>query len=156
MSEIILEACDLVKEYPALRAVDGASLSVSKGEAVFIVGPSGSGKSTFLRCLNHLETATSGKVLFHGKPISSGQKALNRYRAKVGMVFQHFNLFPHLTIRKNITLAPVTTGLLTIKRPMRWQWNCSKGSDWRKKPMLTRCSFPEVRNSASPSSAVWR
>jgi len=115
MSEIILEARDLVKEFPALRAVDGASLSVSRGEAVFIVGPSGSGKSTFLRCLNHLETATSGDILFHGSPVGTSQRELNLYRAKVGMVFQHFNLFPHLTIRKNITLAPVTTGLLNHK-----------------------------------------
>ena len=115
MSEIILEARDLVKEFPALRAVDGASLSVSRGEAVFIVGPSGSGKSTCLRCLNHLETATSGDILFHGSPIGTSQRELNLYRAKVGMVFQHFNLFPHLTIRKNITLAPVTTGLLNHK-----------------------------------------
>ncbi|MBQ4329565.1 MAG: amino acid ABC transporter ATP-binding protein [Lentisphaeria bacterium] len=111
---IILEARDLVKDFPALRAVDNVSLSVSKGESVFIVGPSGSGKSTFLRCLNMLEKPTSGKVLFHGKCVS--MRKINRYRGKVGMVFQHFNLFPHLTILDNITLAPVQTGLLSHRQ----------------------------------------
>ena len=111
---IILEARDLVKDFPALRAVDNVSLSVSKGESVFIVGPSGSGKSTFLRCLNMLEKPTSGKVLLHGKCVS--MRKINRYRGKVGMVFQHFNLFPHLTILDNITLAPVQTGLLSHRQ----------------------------------------
>ena len=110
-NEIILEARNLVKEFPALRAVDNVSLAVNKGESVFIVGPSGSGKSTFLRCLNMLEKPTSGEVLFHGKQIP--MRRINRYRGKVGMVFQHFNLFPHLTILDNITLAPIRTGLLS-------------------------------------------
>ncbi len=111
--EIILQARSLVKDFPALRAVDSVSLSVSKGEKVFIVGPSGSGKSTFLRCLNMLEKPTGGEVLFHGQIIHANSRSINNYRAKVGMVFQHFNLFPHLTIRKNITLAPVRTGLVS-------------------------------------------
>ncbi len=110
-NEIILEARNLVKDFPALRAVDNVSLAVNKGESVFIVGPSGSGKSTFLRCLNMLEKPTSGEVLFHGKTVS--MRKINRYRGKVGMVFQHFNLFPHLTIMDNITLAPIRTGLLS-------------------------------------------
>ena len=113
-NEIILEARNLVKEFPALRAVDNVSLSVQKGESVFIVGPSGSGKSTFLRCLNMLEKPTSGDILFHGKRVSL--RRINRYRGKVGMVFQHFNLFPHLTILDNITLAPIRTGLLSYRK----------------------------------------
>ena len=112
-NDIILEARNLVKEFPALRAVDNVSLTVKKGESVFIVGPSGSGKSTFLRCLNMLEVPTSGEILFHGKSVTV--RKINRYRGKVGMVFQHFNLFPHLTILDNITLAPVKTGLLSGK-----------------------------------------
>ena len=111
-NEIILEASHLVKEFPALRAVDDVSLSVHRGEKVFIVGPSGSGKSTFLRCLNMLETATSGEVVFHGKIVRGSSRSINSYRCKVGMVFQHFNLFPHLTILDNITLAPEKTGLM--------------------------------------------
>ena len=103
----------LVKAFPAVRAVDDVSLTVEKGETVFIVGPSGSGKSTFLRCLNFLEQPTSGEIIFKGETITPHGKKLNHYRQQLGMVFQHFNLFPHLTIRKNITLAPVLTGRAT-------------------------------------------
>ena len=101
---------NLVKTFPAVRAVDDVSLTVEKGETVFIVGPSGSGKSTFLRCLNFLEQPTSGEIIFKGEKITPHGKTLNLYRQQVGMVFQHFNLFPHLTIHKNITLSPVLTG----------------------------------------------
>ena len=103
----------LVKAFPAVRAVADVSLTVEKGETVFIVGPSGSGKSTFLRCLNFLEQPTSGEIIFKGETITPHGKKLNHYRQQLGMVFQHFNLFPHLTIRKNITLAPVLTGRAT-------------------------------------------
>ena len=111
----ILEVCNLGKTFAELRAVDEASLSVSKGEKVFIVGPSGSGKSTFLRCINMLEIPTSGEVIFQGHVINAASSSINAYRGKVGMVFQHFNLFPHLTILENITLAPVKNGLLNKK-----------------------------------------
>ena len=104
---------NLVKAFPAVRAVDDVSLTVEKGETVFIVGPSGSGKSTFLRCLNFLEQPTSGEIYFKGEKVVSHGRKLNQYRQQVGMVFQHFNLFPNLTIHKNITLAPVLTGRLT-------------------------------------------
>ena len=110
---VILEARHLVKQFASLRAVDDVSLEINAGEALFIVGPSGSGKSTFLRCLNKLETPTSGELLFRGRQVGRAAAELNRYRADVGMVFQHFNLFPHLTIRKNITLAPVVTGRMS-------------------------------------------
>ncbi|MBO5688590.1 MAG: amino acid ABC transporter ATP-binding protein [Lentisphaeria bacterium] len=111
--EIIFEVRDLVKDFSGVRAVDQVSLEVIRGEALFIVGPSGSGKSTFLRCLNLLEKPDRGEILFHGKSLGKREKSLNHYREKVGMVFQHFNLFPHLSIRKNITLAPVLTGQMT-------------------------------------------
>ena len=111
--EAIFEIRNLCKYFPAVKAVDDASLQIYPGEALFIVGPSGSGKSTFLRCLNMLENPTSGEIIFHGEAVKNKDSMLNRYRAKVGMVFQHFNLFPHLTIRKNITLAPVLTGLMS-------------------------------------------
>ncbi|MBR2439059.1 MAG: amino acid ABC transporter ATP-binding protein [Lentisphaeria bacterium] len=115
MSETIFEVRDLVKQFPALTAVDHVSTTINRGEVVFVVGPSGSGKSTFLRCLNMLETPTSGQVLFKGQDITAKELPLNKFRQQVGMVFQHFNLFPHLTIRKNITLAPVRTHRLTAK-----------------------------------------
>lgn len=115
----IFEVKNLSKVYPAVKAVDDASLTIKKGEAVFIVGPSGSGKSTFLRCLNHLEKPTSGKIIFNGKEVKSSSRSLNNYRRNVGMVFQHFNLFPHLTIKENITLAPIKTGRLSKEEANR-------------------------------------
>ncbi len=112
-NDIILEARQLIKDFPALRAVNNVSLQVMRGEKVFIVGPSGSGKSTFLRCLNMLEIPTAGDVIFHGNAVRHTSSSINSYRCKVGMVFQHFNLFPHLSILDNITLAPVRTGLMS-------------------------------------------
>ena len=111
--DIVFEVRDLVKEFSGVRAVDQVSMEVARGEALFIVGPSGSGKSTFLRCLNLLEKPDHGQIFFHGQALGKREKDLNSYREKVGMVFQHFNLFPHLTIRKNITLAPVLSGRMT-------------------------------------------
>ena len=96
-----------------VRALDDCSLSVSKGEVVAIIGPSGSGKSTMLRCLNLLEQPTSGKVLVDGVDITAKGVDLDLHRRKMGMVFQHFNLFPHMTVKKNITLAPVYLKLKT-------------------------------------------
>ncbi len=113
MSDIVFEVRNLVKEFPAIRAVDEVSTTIKRGESVFIVGPSGSGKSTFLRCLNYLEKPTSGEIIFDGRPVIGREKSLNMYRAKVGMVFQQFNLFPHLTIKENIMLAPVKNGKMT-------------------------------------------
>ena len=113
MSETVFEIKDLVKEYPGVTAIDHVSSSIKKGEAVFIVGPSGSGKSTFLRSLNLLENPTSGEILFKGKSITGRHVNINKFRQQVGMVFQHFNLFNNLTIKENITLAPVKTGLLS-------------------------------------------
>ena len=111
-AENILEVCDLVKEFGDHRVIDGVSVGVTKGEVVFLLGPSGAGKSTVMRCMNFLETPTGGEVLFHGEPVNRSESGLNHYRAKVGMVFQHFNLFANLTILDNITLAPVKCGLM--------------------------------------------
>ena len=116
MNDVIFEIRDLVKEYPGLRALDQVNTDIKRGEVVFVVGPSGSGKSTFLRCLNLLETPTSGKILFKGKEVPSTDcKALDKFRQQVGMVFQHFNLFANLSIRRNITLAPVQTGKCSLR-----------------------------------------
>ena len=90
-----------------IKALDDCSLSVGKGEVVAIIGPSGSGKSTMLRCLNLMEQPTSGKVFVDNVDITGKNVDLNLHRRKMGMVFQHFNLFPHMTVKKNITLAPV-------------------------------------------------
>lgn len=115
MSETIFEIKNLVKRFDNFTAVDDVSTTIRRGEVVFIVGPSGSGKSTFLRCLNLLETPTSGEILFKGQNVIHAKRSVNHFRQQVGMVFQHFNLFPHLSILRNITLAPVRTGRATHK-----------------------------------------
>ena len=119
MSEVVFDIRNLVKRFGNVTAVDHVSETIRKGEAVFIVGPSGSGKSTFLRCLNLLEQPDGGELLFKGRDILKGKVKINHFRQQVGMVFQHFNLFPHLTIRDNITLAPVATGRLTPKEAVK-------------------------------------
>ena len=98
---------DLKKSFVKLHALNGVSTTIKKGEVVVIVGPSGSGKSTFLRCLNLLEMPTAGKVFFEGVDITDPKTDINIHRQKMGMVFQHFNLFPHMTILKNMTIAPI-------------------------------------------------
>ena len=97
----------------SIKALDDCSLTVGRGEVVAIIGPSGSGKSTMLRCLNLLEQPTSGKVFVDDVDITSKGIDLDLHRRKMGMVFQHFNLFPHMTVKKNITLAPVRLKLKT-------------------------------------------
>ena len=96
-----------------ITALDDCSLTIKRGEVVSIIGPSGSGKSTMLRCLNLLEIPTSGKVIVDGVDITDEKVDLDLHRRKMGMVFQHFNLFPHMTVKKNITLAPVRLKLKT-------------------------------------------
>lgn len=103
----IIEVKNLKKYYGHIHALDDVSIDIKKGEVVVIIGPSGSGKSTLLRSLNLLEVPTSGEILFGGVSITDKRTNINLHRQKMGMVFQHFNLFPHLTIMKNLTLAPM-------------------------------------------------
>ena len=114
-SDILISVRNIVKEFPdsGTVALNDCSLDISKGEVVAIIGPSGSGKSTLLRSLNMLETPTSGKIIFEGTDLADKSVDINRHRQKMGMVFQHFNLFPHKTVLENITLAPVNLKLKT-------------------------------------------
>ncbi|MBQ3151095.1 MAG: amino acid ABC transporter ATP-binding protein [Clostridia bacterium] len=98
---------DLHKSFGELQVLKGINQEIRKGEVVVIVGPSGSGKSTFLRCLNLLETPTSGKIFFEGQDLTEKKVNINSHRQEMGMVFQHFHLFPQMTILKNMTLAPI-------------------------------------------------
>ena len=98
---------NLHKSFGDLEVLKGVSEHIKKGEVISIIGPSGGGKSTFLRCLNMLEKPDSGKIIFEGIDITSEKTDINIHRQKMGMVFQHFNVFPHLTVKENITLAPV-------------------------------------------------
>jgi len=104
---------DLHKAFGDHVVLNGIDQHITPGEKVVVIGPSGSGKSTFLRCLNLLETPTSGQIVFDGTDITDPKTNIDMVRRKMGMVFQHFNLFPNLTIRKNITLAPVQTKLMS-------------------------------------------
>ena len=109
MNDNVIIQAEKVQKYfngGAIKALDGVSAQIQKGEVVVVIGPSGSGKSTFLRCLNLLELPTGGKIFFKGADITNPKADINLYRQKMGMVFQHFNLFPHMTILKNMTLAP--------------------------------------------------
>ena len=98
---------NLYKRFGKLEVLKGIDINVEKGEIIAIIGPSGSGKSTFLRCINRLEEPTDGKIFIDGENILSKETNINKIREKVGMVFQHFNLFPHKNVIKNITLAPI-------------------------------------------------
>ncbi|MBQ1399732.1 MAG: amino acid ABC transporter ATP-binding protein, partial [Lachnospiraceae bacterium] len=106
--EVLISVSGLKKHYNdgAVKALDGVDAEIRKGEVVVVIGPSGSGKSTFLRSLNLLERPTAGTILFEGQDITSHSSDINKLRQKMGMVFQHFNLFPHLTVLDNMTLGP--------------------------------------------------
>lgn len=123
---------NLQKSFEAHQVLKGIDCQIEKGEKVVIIGASGSGKSTFLRCLNLLESPTGGEIVFEGMNITSDKTDINLIRRKMGMVFQQFNLFPHLSIRKNITLAPVTLGIMKQEE-----------ADQRASELLARVGLPE-------------
>ena len=103
----MITVTDLCKSFGDLEVLKGVNVEIDKGDVICVIGPSGSGKSTFLRCLNLLETPTSGSILFEGDELTDKKIDINKHRQKMGMVFQHFNLFPHKTIIENMILAPV-------------------------------------------------
>ena len=114
-TDVLIQVTELQKHFKGgkqtqddkIRALDGVSAQIHRGEVVVVIGPSGSGKSTFLRCLNLIELPTGGQILFDGADITDKNCNINLHRQKMGMVFQHFNLFPHMTILKNMTIAPM-------------------------------------------------
>ena len=115
----MIDVKNLTKNFGDLQVLKGVSQHIEKGERVVLIGPSGSGKSTFLRCLNLLETPISGEIVFEEQTITDEKCDINKIRQKMGMVFQHFNLFPNMTILKNITLAPVRTGLMNKEQAVK-------------------------------------
>ena len=131
----------VVKEFDggAVKALNDCNLSINRGEVVAIIGPSGSGKSTLLRCLNLLEVPTSGSVWFNGVDITDKKIDLDLHRRKMGMVFQHFNLFPNMTVLKNLTLAPVHLKLLSKAE-----------ADEKARAMLARIGLPDKADTFPP------
>ena len=106
-NEVLIKTENLQKSFGKLDVLTGIDIEIKKGEVVVVIGPSGSGKSTFLRCLNRLEEPTGGKILFENEDITAPKCNINLHRQKMGMVFQQFNLFPHLTVLRNLTIAPM-------------------------------------------------
>ena len=146
VGEVMIHVEDLRKSFGDNNVLNGITQDIRKGEKVVIIGPSGSGKSTFLRCLNLLEVPTSGHIIFEGTDLTDKNTDINAIRRKMGMVFQHFNLFPNMTVRRNITLAPVRTGYMKQEE-----------ADVEAERLLARIrqASPADRNSVSRSSAPW-
>ena len=171
-NETIIRVKELRKHYEGgVHALDGVDLDVARGEVVVIIGPSGSGKSTLLRSLNLLEVPTSGKILVGGVDLMDKKTNINLHRQKMGMVFQHFNLFPHMTVLKNMTLAPVkllkkskaeaeekakellhTVGL--ADRANAYPSQLSGGQKQRIAIVRALCMEPEVMLFDEPTSAL--
>ena len=133
--QVLIETVDLHKSFGKVHVLKGISECVHKGEVVSIIGPSGGGKSTYLRCLNLLETPESGDVIFEGVKINQKGTDIDAFRQKMGMVFQHFNVFPHMSVRQNITMAPV---LLKKKTPAE--------ADEMAKELLARVGLSDKAN----------
>ena len=132
----MIDVKNLCKSFGDHEVLKGVNEHIEKGEKVVIIGPSGSGKSTFLRCLNLLEEPTSGDIIFEGQNITSKQTDINLVRRRMGMVFQQFNLFPHLTVRENIKLAPVKLKIMTDEE-----------ADKRAMQLLERVGLPDKADS---------
>ena len=162
---------NLKKSFGSLDVLKGVNQHIKPGEKVVVIGPSGSGKSTFLRCLNLLEQPTSGQIVFDGNDITDPKCDINLIRRRMGMVFQQFNLFPHLTVLKNMTLAPIQTGLMTReeaeKRAMEllkrvnlvekanvYPKQLSGGQQQRIAIVRALCMSPDVMLFDEPTSAL--
>lgn len=150
---ILLEVNDLKKSFGTNHVLRGISTTVQKGDVIAIIGPSGCGKSTFLRSLNLLEEPTSGTIAFEGTNITDPSADINKTREKIGMVFQQFNLFPNMTVQRNITLAPVKLGLLTVEEAAARAKDCWNKWDCRIKQMPILPCSSAVRSSELPSPA---
>ena len=124
MAQALIQVHDLKKYYNGgdVKALDGVTADIRKGDVMAVIGPSGGGKSTFLRSLNLLEKPTSGSIIFDGVDITGKKVDLPLHRQKMGMVFQHFNLFPNKTVLDNLTMAPSRSGSSPGRRPRRRPW----------------------------------
>ena len=162
---------NLRKSFQGLEVLKGITTEIKKGDVVCIIGPSGSGKSTFLRCLNRLENPDSGEILFDGENLCSAKANLNLHRQKMGMVFQQFNLFPHMTVLENLTCAPVMLKKLTqaqaeekamellgrvglADRANEYPNKLSGGQKQRVAIVRALCMDPEVMLFDEPTSAL--
>ena len=172
-TDILIEVRDLHKAFGAgkIHALNGISTEIRRGDVVCIIGPSGSGKSTFLRCLNLLEKPTSGKIIFEGSDLTDKKVNLNLHRQRMGMVFQQFNLFPNMTILRNLTCAPMTLKKLSranaeakamellrrvglADRAASYPYQLSGGQKQRVAIVRALCMEPDVMLFDEPTSAL--
>ena len=167
----MITVSNLCKSFGGLEVLKGVNVEIDKGDVICVIGPSGSGKSTFLRCLNLLETPTSGSILFEGDELTDKKIDLNKHRQKMGMVFQQFNLFPHMTVLDNLTCAPImlkkTPKAEAEKRAMEllarvgladradaWPNQLSGGQKQRVAIVRPLCMEPDVMLFDEPTSAL--
>ena len=167
----MITVSNLCKSFGGLEVLKGVNVEIDKGDVICVIGPSGSGKSTFLRCLNLLETPTSGSILFEGDELTDKKIDLNRHRQKMGMVFQQFNLFPHMTVLDNLTCAPImlkkTPKADAEKKAMEllarvgladradaWPNQLSGGQKQRVAIVRALCMEPDVMLFDEPTSAL--
>ncbi len=167
----MITVSNLCKSFGGLEVLKGVNVEIDKGDVICVIGPSGSGKSTFLRCLNLLETTTSGSILFEGDELTDKKIDLNRHRQKMGMVFQQFNLFPHMTVLDNLTCAPImlkkTPKAEAEKKAMEllarvgladradaWPNQLSGGQKQRVAIVRALCMEPDVMLFDEPTSAL--
>ena len=149
----MITVSNLCKSFGGLEVLKGVNVEIDKGDVICVIGPSGSGKSTFLRCLNLLETPTSGSILFEGDELTDKKIDLNKHRQKMGMVFQQFNLFPHMTVLDNLTCAPIMLKKTPKAEAEKKRWSCWPAWGSPTGRMRGPISSPAGRSSASPSCA---
>ncbi len=144
------------KSFGKLEVLRGIDLVVAEHEVICLIGASGSGKSTLLRCVNLLEPVDAGRIVAHGQEITARGVDVNRVRGRIGIVFQAYNLFPHMTVLRNVTLAPRDVLKLSRSRPRRARSSCSAASGSPTSATSTRTGSPAGSSSAWRSSAHWR
>ena len=167
----MISVTDLCKSFNGMQVLNGINLEIDKGDVICIIGPSGSGKSTFLRCLNLLEKPSSGSILFEGCELTDKNVDLNKHRQKMGMVFQQFNLFPHMTVLDNLTCAPIMLKKATKEQAEKkamellarigladradaWPNHLSGGQKQRVAIVRALCMEPDVMLFDEPTSAL--
>ncbi len=167
----MISVTDLCKSFNGMQVLNGINLEIDKGDVICIIGPSGSGKSTFLRCLNLLEKPSSGSILFEGCELMDKNVDLNKHRQKMGMVFQQFNLFPHMTVLDNLTCAPIMLKKATKEQAEKkamellarigladradaWPNQLSGGQKQRVAIVRALCMEPDVMLFDEPTSAL--
>jgi len=149
----VIDVINLEKSFDSNKVLNGINIKIEKGDIMCVIGPSGSGKSTFLRCLNCMEDPTGGQIIFHGVDIADFKVDINIHRRRMGMVFQHFNLFNNKTVIQNIMLAPVTVGLQDLNKVKRKNMritlmNVFRSSKMKKELVPITTSKAEIRQQA--------